>query len=594
MFTKARFTAASAARNHSRSILRSRSAFSTNAKSTSRTTALSYVAVGALGATALSLFFNYKNSANDATNEIPVDRSTTPLSTLETPQYATEAQFKEALRKVVEIVGNDRILTDKTNIDSHSDSYFSTHHPPKPDVQHPGVIITPESTEEVSQILKIAHHYRVPVVPTSGLTSLEGHYIHTRGPYTFSLSFSDMDKILAVHPGDLDVVVQPGVGWQALDEFLLDNDETKHLVFGPDPGPGAQIGGMVASSCSGTNAYKYGTMKENVVNLTVVLADGTIIKTKQRPRKSSAGYDTTRLFIGSEGTLGVITEATLKLHVRPKFELVSIASFPSIKDAAQTAEEIISKSGLHPNAIEILDSTMVGFVNARDDGSKKLQETPTLFLKLGGSSKEAINEQVSIITEIANANKLIKFESLSNEQENAVLWAARRNGLWSTVDYGQKILEDKDDVQVWTTDVAVPISNLARMIAETNDDLNSLGFYKKFSVMGHIGDGNCHFLLLYNTKDYGKAQKLVDRMVYRAIKYEGTCTGEHGVGIGKRRYLPTELGENTVDLMRHIKLSLDPRRILNPDKVIAIDKHDDLDEQLDAGHVIEHSKACCH
>lgn len=530
--------------------------------------------------------------SKNATHNSNEDASTTPLSQLDTPEYANEKDFQFAVKLISEIVGQDRISTDEEHLKSHSDSFFSTHHPPNPEIQKPGIVVSPSSTEEVAEIMKIAHKYRVPIVPSSGLTSLEGHYIHTRGPRTISLSFSLMDKILEFHPDDLDVVLQPGVGWQDLDAYLLSREDGKHLMFGPDPGPGAQIGGMVASSCSGTNAYKYGTMKENVINLTVVLADGTIVKTKQRPRKSSAGYDTTRLFIGSEGTLGIITEATVKLHVRSKQEFVSIASFPSIADAAATASEVISKSGLHPNAIEILDSTTVSFVNLRGD-LKLFDEAPTLFFKLGGATKESIDEQVSLISKIAKKNNLIKFESSSNEDENAVLWAARRNGLWSTIEYGAKILEDKEDVNVWTTDVAVPISNLTAMIKETNDDLNNLGFHKKFSVMGHIGDGNCHFLLLYNSKDYGKAQVLVDRMVHRALKYEGTCTGEHGVGIGKRKYLDLELGTSTIDLMRHLKLSLDPRRILNPDKVIKIDRNDDLDEQLDSGHIIE-AKACCH
>lgn len=335
-------------------------------------------------------------------------------------------------------------------------------------------------------------------------------------------------------------------------------------------------------------------MKENVVNLTVVLADGTIVKTKQRPRKSSAGYDTTRLFIGSEGTLGVITEATLKLHVRPKFELVSIASFPTIADAAATAQYIIAESGIHPNAIEILDSTMVSFVNKHAaNNTKVFLETPTLLFKLGGTTKQSITEQINIVQKVSKLNNLIKFESSANEQENATLWAARRNGLWSTIDHGKEVLEDKDDVQVWTTDVAVPISNLTAMIRDTNEDLVKSGFDKKFSVMGHIGDGNCHFLLLYNSKDYAKVQTLIDKMVHRALSYEGTCTGEHGVGIGKRKYLELELGVTTIDLMRHLKVSLDPRRILNPDKVIKIDRNDDLDEQLEAGHIIE-AKPCCH
>lgn len=521
------------------------------------------------------------------------DTSTTPLDQLNPPEYASDEEFAVAVAKFTEIVGKDNVSTDSNVLASHADSFFSTHHPPKPETQKPHLVIYPASTEQVSQLLKVAHEYRVPVVANSGLTSLEGHNMHTRGPNSVSMSFAHLNEVLEFHPEDLDVVVQAGVGWQDLNEFLREREDGRHLLFGPDPGMGATIAGMVSTSASGTNAYRYGTMKENVVNLTVVLADGTIVKTRQRPRKSSAGYDTTRLFIGSEGTLGIITEVTLKLHVRPKQELVSIAAFPTIGDATATAQAIISKSGMQLNAIEILDKTTVSFVNSSSNGRKFL-EKPTLFFKVGGTTDAAIDEQVALIQKIAEENNLIKFESSGSEEENAVLWAARRSGLWSTIEYGAKILEDKDDVQLWTTDIAVPISHMTTVISETNDDLNSLGFKDRFSVMGHIGDGNCHFLLLYNSKDYAKAQTLVDRLVYRALKYEGTSTGEHGTGIGKRRYLDTELGVSTVDLMRQIKLALDPRRILNPDKVFKIDPEDNLDEMLEAGHVQEPTKACCH
>mmetsp|Transcript_3961 Transcript_3961/g.3862 ORF Transcript_3961/g.3862 Transcript_3961/m.3862 type:complete len:604 (+) Transcript_3961:3408-5219(+) len=540
----------------------------------------------------------YWNKVNDSKETLHTDKSTSVLESVPPAQYATEAEFKKAIKEITKIVGKNNISTDKDVILSHSDSFFSTHHPPNPSQQKPLVVIYPSSTEEVAEIMKVVHNYRVPIVASSGLTSLEGHTMHTRGPISVSISFERMDKVLAVHPIDLDAVVQPGVGWQELDEYLLSDSSTEHLMLGPDPGIGAKIGGMVGSSCSGTNAYKYGTMKENVVNLTVVLADGTIVKTKQRPRKSSAGYDMTRLFIGSEGTLGVITEITVKLNVRPKLELVSVATFPSIADAASTAQAII-KSGLQMNAIELLNSTMVSFVNKyggvtdENDEPKQFLEKPTLLFKVGGPSKTAIEEQLELIETLSKENHLIKLESSHNEEENAVLWSSRRNGLWSTVQYGSEILEDKNDVQIWTTDFAVPISHLANVIAETNDDLNNLGFQDRFSVLGHVGDGNCHFLIVYNSKDYKKVSEAVDRMVFRALKYEGTCTGEHGVGVGKRKYLNTELGSTTVDLMRHLKLLLDPRRILNPDKIFKLDSTDTLDEQLEHGAIKAVGAPCC-
>lgn len=540
----------------------------------------------------------YWNKVNSPKETLQNDNSTSVLESVTPAQYATEAEFKKAIEEITKIVGKDNISSDNDVILAHSDSFFSTHHPPNPSQQKPQVVIYPSSTEEVAEIVKVVHKYRVPIVASSGLTSLEGHTMHTRGPISVSLSFERMDKVLAVHPIDLDAVVQPGVGWQELDEYLLSDSSTEHLMLGPDPGIGARIGGMVGSSCSGTNAYKYGTMKENVVNLTVVLADGTIIKTKQRPRKSSAGYDMTRLFIGSEGTLGIITEITVKLHVRAKLELVSVATFPTIADAASTAQAII-KSGLQMNAIELLNSTMVSFVNKyggvtdEKDEPRQFLETPTLLFKVGGPSKTAIDEQLELIETISKENQLITLESSHNEEENAVLWSSRRSGLWSTVQYGSEILEDKDDVQIWTTDFAVPISHLANVIAETNDDLNNLGFQDKFSVLGHVGDGNCHFLIVYNSKDYSKVSEAVDRMVFRALKYEGTCTGEHGVGVGKRKYLNTELGSTTVDLMRHLKLLMDPRRILNPDKIFKLDSTDTLDEQLEHGDIKAVGAPCC-
>ncbi|KAI5951556.1 hypothetical protein KGF54_004630 [Candida jiufengensis] len=517
------------------------------------------------------------------------DFSTAQLSTLDSPVYANEEEFKEGLKQIIEIVGEKNANFDKESLDSHNDSYFSTHHPPKPDEQRPNVVITPHSTEEVSKIMKIAHQFRIPVVASSGLTSLEGQIINTRGPYSISLSFSDMDKVLEFHPEDLDIVVQPGLTWNELNDFLQDHEKGKNLLFGPDPGLGAGISGCIANSCSGTQAFRYGTMKENIVNLTIVLADGTIIKTRRRPRKTSAGYDLTRLFVGSEGTLGIITEATVKLHVKPKLEYITTIAFPTIKDAAATAQTIISQ-GIQPNAMELVNDTMMSFVNEASDDDEKKLEKPTLFFKLGGPTTKAIDEQNKVISEIANKNEAIKIVRSSNQDQNEELWAARRSGLWSTFQYGEKCLKDPKDVQVWTTDIAVPISKVSEAIAEVNDDLINSGFGGKFSILSHVGDGNCHFIILYNSPDYDKVHKAVDRMVGKALKFEGTCTGEHGVGLGKRKYLDEELGEPAIDTMRQLKLALDPRRILNPDKIFKIDPKDDLDEQLNAGHILKDNK----
>lgn len=509
--------------------------------------------------------------------------STLPLSILDPPIYASKTEVEKGLSKMIEIIGSLNISTDEDTLKSHNDSFFSTHHPPKPDVQKPSAIIYPTSTQQVSKLLKIAHEFSIPIVANSGLTSIEGQNIHTRGPYSISISFNKMNQILEFHPEDLDIVVQSGVCWQDLNDYLSNHPNGNHLMFGPDPGPGANIGGMVGTSASGTNAFKYGTMKENVINLTVVLADGTIIKTRQRPRKSSAGYDLTRLFIGSEGTLGLVTEITVKLHVKPKFEFVSVACFPSIQDAASMALDVISQ-GVQPNAMEILDEKMLEFVNQTT--TKKQLEKPTLFFKLGGPSKQSIIEQSKLIQNIGSRHNMIEFKTSSTEEESIELWSARRNGFWSTFEYGKKILPDKTDIQGWGTDIAVPVSKLAEVISETNTDLIESGFDDRFSIMGHIGDGNCHFLILYNSPDYRKIKAVVDRMVQRSVKAEGTVSGEHGIGVGKRSYLQEELGKSTIDLARKIKLSLDPKRILNPDKIYIIDPNDDLDQQLETGNVL--------
>ncbi|OBA22347.1 FAD-binding domain-containing protein [Metschnikowia bicuspidata var. bicuspidata NRRL YB-4993] len=522
----------------------------------------------------------------------PLDRSTAPLASVLLPVYADEDAFAEAVAQFRQAVGEQNVTLDSVVTRLYADSFFSTHHPPNPDVQTPSVVVYPQNTEQVSRVLQIAHHHRVPVVASAGLTSLEGHNMHTRGPRSVALALGGLDEVVQLNAADLDVTVQAGVGWQELDEYLRLSEAGRHLMFGPDPGMGATIAGMVGTSASGTNAYRYGTMKENVVNLTVVLADGTVVKTRRRPRKSLAGYDLTRLFIGSEGTLGIVTEITVKLHPRPAHELVGIAAFPSIKDAAATAQTILSRLGLQPNAIELVNETTMSFVNESGVLDKKFLETPSLLLKVGGYNDRAIRELLHLIEQIARENHVILFEKSASPEDNDVLWGARRAGLWLTFDYGAKVLEDKNDVQLWTTDFAVPISKMAQLIDETNADLIALGFQNRFSVLGHVGDGNCHFLLLYNSKDYHKTKAVVDRMVERAIHYEGTCTGEHGVGVGKRAYVEAELGTPAVDLMRRLKFALDPRAILNPDKVFKIDPHENLDELLNSGHVLENPKCC--
>lgn len=495
-------------------------------------------------------------------------KSTTKLKDVTPFKYAIGNDLKKGFQEIEKIMGIGNFTRSPLELDYHSDSYFNVHKPLEGD--RPKLIVYPTSTEQVSQIMKVCYKYRIPIVPYSGGTSLEGQYISSRSGIV--LDFSRMNKVLAFHKDDLDIVVQPGVGWQDLDEYLKPN----HLLFGPDPGPGAKIGGMVSTSCSGTQAFRYGTMKENVLNLTVVLADGTILKTKQRSKKSAAGYNLTGLFIGAEGTLGVITEATLKLAPRPVLETVIVANFNSIKEATLTVEQLLQNGGGSAlNAIELLDNNTMACINEQGATTKKWMEKPTLLFKIGGSTQKILNENINIVKEVSKKNNNLSFQFAKTEEDKAELWQARKMGLFSTIDSGRKRLGN--DAKVWITDVAVPISKLLEIIAETKNDLDAETNGVYFTCMGHVGDGNFHTAILYKPEFKPVIKKLTDKMIYKAIDFEGTCTGEHGIGMGKRQFLIKEVGQNSIDLMRHLKLSLDPYGILNGDKIFKLDSSDHRD-----------------
>lgn len=346
------------------------------------------------------------------------------------------------------------------------------------------------------------------MVGYSGGTSLEGHYTPTRSG--ICIDFSRMNKVLSLHKDDLDVVVQPGVGWEDLNEMLAE----QNLFFPPDPGPGAQIGGMIGTGCSGTNAYRYGTMREWVLSLTVVMADGTVIKTRQRPRKSSAGYDLTRLFIGSEGTLGLVTEATLKVTVKPASESVAVASFGSIREAANCVAKVVGE-GVPVAAVEILDDDQMRFINQAGATSRSWKEAPTIFFKFTGTPS-GVKEQVAIVQKITKGSGGKSFDFAKDEQERVELWSARKEALWSTM------AVKKPGDRVWTGDVAVPMSRLPDIIDQTKQDLGRSGL--KSSIVGHVGDGNFHIILLYSDAERKLAEECVHRMVKRAVEMEGTVT----------------------------------------------------------------------
>ena len=388
--------------------------------------------------------------------------------------------------------------------------------------------------------MKVCHKRKIPVTALSGGTSLEGHFAPTRGGICIDLG--RMDKIIDFHPNDLDITVQPALGWEDLNEHLA----AFNMFFPPDPGPGAKIGGMIGTGCSGTNAYRFGTMREWVVSLTVVMADGTIVKTRRRPRKSSAGYNLTQTFIGSEGTLGIVTEAILKVTILPANQSVAVATFPTIHDAASCVSKVVS-SGIQINGMEILDDVQMKVINESGTTGRKWDEAATLFFKFAGT-KTGVKDQISLVQKMAKQSKNIKFQFARDDDEAAELWSARKDALWSMM-----AKRRGPDDHVWTTDVAVPISQLPDIIQETKDKLLESGLLG--GIVGHVGDGNFHTILLYNDAEKDIAEQVVHFMVDRAIEMEGTITGEHGVGLKKRSNLVDEVGQDTVNAMRKVSLS---------------------------------------
>ena len=431
---------------------------------------LTAVVTLALGAGIGAVASYYYAKANIAQLDV---YSATPLKRSAPRKYGGAKDLENAIGELTVLLGEDGVDVDEEELKRHSSSLWSSYFPKPHEKAEPNIICYPGSTEHVSAIAKIATKYKIPMTAFAGGTSLEGHFHALSGG--ISVDFAKMDQILVVHDQDLDCVVQPAVGWEELQQALKPHG----LLFGPDPGPGAKIGGMVGTGCSGTNAARYGTMRENVLSLTVVLADGTIIKTRQRPRKSSAGYDLTKLFIGSEGTLGLVTEATLKLHPTPQEQSVAVCTFPSVRDAANATQQII-RSGIEMGAIELLDENQMHAINAAKATERSWKEMPTLFLKFGGT-KQGVSEQIKLTEKITNANNGQKFEFAKSEHEKEQLWSARKEALWSLM-----ALKGKEG-EVWTTDVTVPLSRLPDIIQETKDDLQTSGLF--CGMVAHAADG---------------------------------------------------------------------------------------------------------
>jgi len=418
--------------------------------------------------------------------------------------------------------------------------------------QLPDAVIFPHSSEEVAEIVRVCAHHGVPVIPFGTGTSLEGGVNAPAGGICVDLM--NMNAILKVNAEDLDVIVQPGVTREELNVHLRDQG----LFFPIDPGANASLGGMASTRASGTNAVRYGTMKDNVINLTVVMPDGRIIKTANRARKSSAGYDLTNLLVGSEGTLGIITELTLKLFGIPEKIAAGICQFPTVDDACQTTI-LAMQTGLPVARIELLDTLMTKITN--DHNGLNYDEKPTLMLEFHGS-EASVAEQTETFGEIASEFGGSAIQWVDTVEDRNRFWKARHDAY-------PAMLAHRPGCQGIATDACVPISKLAECVNQTLEDVRELDLVAP--IVGHVGDGNFHVSPLVNMDDaeeVARAETMIERLNLRAIEMEGTCTGEHGIGQGKRRFLKIEHGDG-VDVMATIKRAIDPDNIMNPGKVVS-------------------------
>ncbi|PQA83478.1 2-hydroxy-acid oxidase [Limnohabitans sp. TS-CS-82] len=421
-------------------------------------------------------------------------------------------------------------------------------------VPPPAAVVFAESTQDVADAIKLAAQYQVPVIPFGVGSSLEGHLLAVQGG--ISVDVGRMNKVLSINAEDLTVTVQPGVTRKQL------NDEIKStgLFFPIDPGADASIGGMSATRASGTNAVRYGTMRENVLALEVVTASGEVIRTGTRAKKSSAGYDLTRLFVGSEGTLGVMTEITVRLYPLPEAVSAAICSFPSIEAAVHATISII-QMGVPIARVELIDTNTVRMVNAY--AKLGLAESPMLLMEFHGSPN-GVKEQAETVQEIATDLGGQSFEWATTPEERTRLWTARHNAYFAA-------LQSKPGCRAISTDTCVPISRLADCLLDSVAEADASGI--PYFLVGHVGDGNFHFGYLIDPNiptERETAEDLNHKLVSRALSLGGTCTGEHGIGLHKMDFLVTETGAGAVDMMRTIKRALDPHNIMNPGKIFSM------------------------
>jgi D-lactate dehydrogenase (cytochrome) len=439
----------------------------------------------------------------------------------------------------------DRVSTAQATLEQHGKDEAAH------DIAPPDAVVFPATTEEVAGIVKLCARHGTPVIAFGVGTSLEGHVLAVRGGVCIDLS--RMNRVLAVNVDDLDATLEAGVTRKQLNREL----HATGLFFPIDPGADATLGGMAATRASGTNAVRYGTMKENVLALTVVLADGRVIRTGGRARKSSAGYDLTRLFVGSEGTLGIITEVTLRLYPQPEAISAAVCAFPSVDAAVRTVIETI-QMGVPVARCELLDALTITAVNRYS--KLNLREAPMLFMEFHGS-QAYVAEQAETVQRIAKELGGMDFEWATQQEERSRLWQARHDAY-------PACRQLRPGNRAFSTDVCVPISRLAECIAESNEDIAKASM--PVALFGHVGDGNFHLVVLVdpdNPADAQEADALNRRVVARALKMGGTCTGEHGIGIGKLDFLDAEHGE-AVAVMAAVKRALDPQNLLNPGKII--------------------------
>jgi D-lactate dehydrogenase (cytochrome) len=421
-------------------------------------------------------------------------------------------------------------------------------------VPPPAAVVFAQSSAEVAEVVDLCSQYEVPLIPYGAGSSLEGHLLAVQGG--ISLDLSRMDQVLSIDADDLTVTVQPGITRKRLNDEL----RSTGLFFPIDPGADASIGGMCATRASGTNAVRYGTMRENVLALEVVTADGRIVRTGTRARKSSAGYDLTRLMVGSEGTLGVITEITLKLYPLPEAVSAAVCSFPSIEAAVRTVIQTI-QLGVPIARVELIDGNTVRMVNVHSKLS--LREEPMLLMEFHGSPA-GVKEQAETVQEIAAEFGGQAFEWASTPEERTRLWTARHNAYFAAI-------QSRPGCRAMSTDTCVPISRLADCLLDSVAEVEASGL--PYFLVGHVGDGNFHFGYLIDpnsAQERALAEELNHKLVHRALQLDGTCSGEHGVGLHKMGFLVEEAGAGAVDLMRTIKRALDPKNILNPGKIFEV------------------------